>query len=165
MTKNQITGQAGVHHVAALLSEEGFIVSLTPKNTERYDIFACAPNGRLVKLSVKTSLRKDWILGEKDEIGAQPDFYYALVKLQYAGKEPGIWILPSQRVNELCFKSHDEWKTIPGRDGKKHGHSSIRVIFQIPPKWMTVYPKDWEKEFKKYEGRAGIEQLGSDTKI
>jgi hypothetical protein len=77
MEKTKITGGlsgvSGEYFIAAELSRQGYIASITLKNTRGIDILVTnAAAKRSVAIQVKTSRRERdaWVLGDKDE-----DFY------------------------------------------------------------------------------------------
>jgi len=153
--QKQNVGNAGEYYIAARLSAINFTATITLGRAEKYDILALSPSGRLVKLSVKATQVENtsgFPLSDKDGDGQSDDFYYAFVKLNNFVKEPDFWIIPSKIVCPLVRKAHKKWEDTPGRGGKEHSKSNTM-------RWLPVelrgsdekyYPKEWEKEVKKY---------------
>lgn len=52
--KKQNTGNAGEYYIASRLSAEDFTVTITLGRAEKYDIIAINPNGKTIKISVKS---------------------------------------------------------------------------------------------------------------
>jgi hypothetical protein len=157
----QNIGNAGEYYIASRLSAENFTTTITLGRAEKYDILAVNPNGKTIKLSVKTRYKKEnkFPLSKKDEIGGSDDFYYAFIRLNEFINEPEFWIIPSKRVNEILSKAAEEWFFHKvKRDGEKHNDVGIRVLWlKRNPEKRPTYPEDWEQELKKYE--RNIEQL------
>lgn len=160
-TQKQNVGNAGEYYIAARLSAINFIVTITLGRAEKYDILALSPNGKLIKISVKTTQlenARDFPLSVKDESGESEDFYYAFVKLNKFKKEPDFWIIPSKIVCPLLKKSHDKWMKTPGKDNKKHGISTFRILpVEMSKSQILLYPAGWGEEVKGYHNN--LEQL------
>src|SRR3989338_2495051 len=159
--QKQNVGNAGEYYIAARLSALNFTATITLGRAEKYDILALSPGGRLVKISVKATQNEkatDFPLSPKDEEGATNDFYYAFVKLNGFIKEPDFWIIPSKVVCPLIRAAHKKWEKRPGRNGKKHGISNVRILpIELRGTQKMDYPAIWEKEVTKYHNN--IEQL------
>ena len=160
--QKQNVGNAGEYYIASRLSAMDFTATLTLGRAEKYDILALAPNGNLMKISVKTTQLEDAIdfpLLIKDESGQSKDFFYAFVKLNGFNKEPDFWIIPSKVVCPILKKSEEKWMKTLGRNGKKHNSSSMRIlpIIRIRESNKNLYPKNWNEKVKKYY--KNLEQL------
>lgn len=151
----QNIGNAGEYYIASRLSAENFITTITLGRAEKYDILAVNPQGKTIKLSVKTRYKNvnKFTLSKKDETGGSDDFYYAFIRLNEFIKEPEFWIVPSKRVNEILFKAADYWFNYkPRLNGEKHNDTGIRVLWlKRNPEKRPTYPEDWEEELKGYE--------------
>jgi hypothetical protein len=53
--QKQNVGNAGEYYIAARLSALNFTVTITLGRAERYDILALHPDGKVYKISVKTT--------------------------------------------------------------------------------------------------------------
>src|SRR3989344_6066192 len=153
--QKQNSGNAGEYYIAARLSAMNFITTLTLGRAEKYDILALAPNGKLIKLSVKTTQldgAKDFPLSKKDEEGESPDFFYAFVKLNGFNKEPDFWIIPSEVVCPLIQRAHRNWGAMPGRNDKPHSlTNTMRILpVEIIKSHKNFYPDNWNEQVKKY---------------
>jgi len=159
--QKQNVGNAGEYYIASRLSAINFIVTITLGRAEKYDILALSPSGKLIKISVKTTQlenAKDFPLSVKDENGEADDFYYAFVKLNKFYKEPDFWIIPSKEVCPLLKKSHEKWMKTPGKNDKKHGTSTLRILpVEMSKSQKMLYPAGWDEEVEKYHNN--LEQL------
>lgn len=106
--QKQNIGNAGEYYLAARLSAEDFIVTITLGRAEKYDILAVNPKSKSIKISVKTMYSQDvqrFPLSRKDEEGGSDDFYYAFLQLNEFKSEPDFWLIPSKRVNKILKDS------------------------------------------------------------
>jgi len=162
--QKQNVGNAGEYYIASRLSAMNFIATITLGRAEKYDILALSPNGKLIKISVKTTQLEDlnnFPLSSKDEEGQADDFFYVFVKLNGFNKEPDFWVIPSNTVCPLLKNNHSKWMKTLGRNGKKHGVSGIRLLDLLHLETREVikkfYPKDWNEQVKEYY--KNLEQL------
>ncbi|MDR0967736.1 MAG: hypothetical protein LBL75_02805 [Rickettsiales bacterium] len=129
MSKESINiGIAGEHLVIAKLSELGFVVSNTEKNTEAIDVLACYPETmKTFAIQVKTtSNQKDWLLGKKNENLIHKNFFYVFVKITKT--IPEFYVVPSSIVANNISENHKNWLSAPGKNGQKHNDSGIRTF-------------------------------------
>ena len=152
--QKQNVGNAGEYYIAARLSALNFVVTITLGRAEKYDILALGPNGKLIKISVKTTQRtnaKDFPLSIKDELGAADDFYYAFTKLNGFEKEPDFWIIPSKVVCPIIRASEEIWLKTPGRSNNPHKGSTMRILpVEVKKSQVHLYPKDWATKVGRY---------------
>lgn len=145
---------AGEYYIAARLSAENFIATITLGRAERYDILAVSPTWRTVKISVKSRWDINqspniFRLSQKDENISDESWFYAFVRLKKFESEPDFWIVPAPLVAELTKKSHKRWlKWKPTRKD-----TTMRT-FSL--KWIEWYPKNWEKEIEKYKWNLSL---------
>ena len=153
-TQKQNIGNAGEYYIAARLSAENFIATITLGRAEQYDILALSPRGRSIKLSVKARLQQEassFTFGDKAEKYYDKDFFYAFIRLYEFKQEPEFWIIPSQRVAEIVKTSHSKWLATPGRRNQQRNDTPMRKIPLIVRGQDTqYYPANWEDELKKY---------------
>ncbi len=125
-----VIGVAGEYYVAAELSRRGYIVTLTQRNSKAVDILvANADESRFAKIQVKTSLSKQnkWMLNEKAETLSDKTLFYVFVGLD-AELPPRFFVVPSQVVARTVKNDYEQWMSTPGKDGKPHGLSRIRIF-------------------------------------
>jgi len=159
--EKQNIGNSGEYYIASRLSAENFTTTITLGRAEKYDILAVTPNGKTVKLSVKTRFKKadKFPLKRGDETGGAEDFFYAFILLNEFVREPDFWIIPSKRVNEILSNDAKYWfQETPRRDGGRHNDNGFRVLWlKINKTNQKPYPLDWEEELKRY--KENISQL------
>ena len=155
MIQKQNVGNAGEYYVASRLSALNFVVTITLGRAEKYDILALNYNGKVFKISVKSTQMENtsgFPLSLKDENGQADDFYYAFVRLNGFKKDPDFWIIPSNVVCPLLKNSHKKWEDTPGKNGKEH--SKLNNMRWLPVELRSAdkkyYLKEWEEEVKKY---------------
>jgi hypothetical protein len=125
-----LRGIAGEYFVAAELSRRGYVASLTLRNTRGIDILASnADATKSVGIQVKTNQgnKKQWILSEKAESDTAENLFYVFVNLNGRGT-PEYHIVPRADVANFVREDHAAWRATPGRTGKPHGESKIRVF-------------------------------------
>jgi hypothetical protein len=122
-------GVSGEYFVAAELSRQGYIASVTMRNTEGIDVLASSPDAsRLVGIQVKTNRGKDkkWILNKKAELHHSATFFYVFVNLNNGEEQPSYHIVPSKIVAEFVQSDHQEWLNQPGKKGQPHNDTPMR---------------------------------------
>ncbi|MEA2074633.1 MAG: hypothetical protein U9O85_02700 [Euryarchaeota archaeon] len=142
-----LTGVSGEYFVAAELSRRGFIASITLRNTKGIDVLA--PNqdtSKSVGIQVKTNhgKRKAWILNQKAENYFEENLFYIFVNLKGTNERPDFYIVPSKVVAEHIKKSHQEWLKTPGKKGKPHKDTPMRMF------------KDEEDQYLEKWGSLGL---------
>jgi len=159
MIQKQNIGNAGEYFIASRLSARDFTTTITLGRAERYDILALSPSGKLFKLSVKTKLlgnTSDFTLSVKDESGSANDFYYAFVRLNEYKNEPDFWIIPSKIVCNLIKDAHHKWTITPGKNGRAHEISGVRILpIELRGAQNVYYPRVWTKKVRKYYKNLG----------
>ena len=96
-----LAGVAGEYFVAAELSRQGYIASISLRNTRGIDILATNQDGsRSVTIQCKTSQRsqKRWVLNEKSQDFVSSTHFYVFVLLGVAGERPQYHVVPSREV-------------------------------------------------------------------
>lgn len=137
-----VIGVAGEYYVAAELSRRGYIVTLTQRNSKAVDILvANADESRFAKIQVKTTLSKQnkWMLNEKAETLSDKTLFYVFVGLD-ADVPPRFYVVPSPVVARTVKKDYQEWMGTPGRNGKPHGISTIRIFIPAGERYLS----NWE---------------------
>lgn len=129
-----LTGISGAYFVVAELSKSGYIATVTSRNTEGIDVLASNTNGsKVVSIQVKTSIyspswRREWIMNKKHENIYSNNLFYVFVDLNENNKMPDFYIVPSKIVADYIKKSHQKWLDTPGRKGKKHNDTDMRMF-------------------------------------
>jgi hypothetical protein len=135
-------GVAGEYFVAAELSKRGYIASITLRNTKGIDILATnAEATKSVNIQVKTSQGKsrNWILNKKAETYHAPDLFYVFVNLRAEMDRPEFFIVPSKVVAKFVKRSHAEWLSGSGRNGRKRKDTPIRQFVDETDKYFEKW--------------------------
>jgi hypothetical protein len=150
----QNVGNAGEYYIAARLSAENFITTITLGRAQRYDLLVVNPAQQPLKLSVKTRLHDDtesFLLHANDENEPADDLFYCFVRLNNFESEPDFWIVPSKRVVEVISNLHLSYI-------ESHNDNTMRAFFTCSPdKYATALPSNWIDEVNGYY--KNIEQL------
>lgn len=165
-----LIGAAGEYHVAAQLSQRGWLATITIKNAPGTDVLAQHEEaGALIAIQTKTTRGGEtFILGAKDETPTDlTDSWYVLVSLQGLDARPVFYVMPRNQVAALCVVSHRNWLGKRGRGDKERRDSSMRNIAQaeIQPyreqwDWLlmptTSVPYALPDWFDRHVGRLGL---------
>lgn len=150
-----LVGIAGVHFVAAALSQRGYIVALTSRNTEGIDILASSPDGsNTISIQVKTSddsnrksFSRSWWMNKKSEGVFSDSLFYVFVDLK-PEQIPDFYVVPSKVVAEYIKQDYETYMKKPIRKGKRkdepHKKTDMRT-FEIKDE------KDIPKYFNKWD--------------
>ena len=144
---NILVGVSGEYFVAAELSRRGYIASITLRNTKGIDIVASSENGdKTVNIQVKTKSKKGkwWLLSKKAETVKNKNIFYVFVYLNEDDKLPIFHIVPCRVVARRVKAGHKKWLETPGKNGKMHNDSNMRV---------------WQDEKNKYLNRWDLLEL------
>lgn len=142
------------YYIAARLSAEDFIATITLGRAERYDIIAVSPTWRTVKISVKTryDIKQSpniFRLSQKDENKSDENSFYAFVRLKKFASEPDFRIVPAPLVAKLAKESHQAW--LKWKNTRKD--TTMRTFSLRKIEW---YPSNREKEIEKYRGNFNL---------
>jgi len=139
-----LIGAAGEYHVAAQLSQRGWLATITIKNSPGTDVLAQhVETGVVVAIQTKTTeiAAQGWILSAKDEMPTdRADAWYALVGMNGELARPEFYIVPRNHVSAHLFVGHRHWLRTPGKGGKVHQDSGMRNIY---PSEVQAYKEDW----------------------
>jgi hypothetical protein len=126
-----LKGISGEYFVAAELSRQGNIASLTLGNTKVVDILASNQDAsKSVGIQVKTkdAKKKSWLLGKKAENHFKEGLFYVFVNLKEKDKRPDFHIVPSKTVANYVRESHKKWLKTPGKKGQPHQDNPLRTF-------------------------------------
>lgn len=138
-------GVSGELFVAAELTRQGYVASLTSKNTKAIDLLASSKDGsRSICIQVKTCSNKKmnvWKMSKSSEEFTATNLYYVFVNLcEY--EAPLYFVIPSRIVAKRIHIEYVEWKKIPRRDGKMHPDTDMRT-FKITKSEIEEYQNAW----------------------
>ncbi len=129
-----LAGVSGEYFVTAELSKQGYIASITLRNTKGIDILCSnSDSTKTIGIQVKTNSgsNRNWILNQKAENYFAVNLFYVFVNLNHNLNHPDYFIVPSKVVANYCKKSHSKWLNTPGRKGQKHKDNPIRSFNDI----------------------------------
>jgi hypothetical protein len=114
--------------VAAELSRQGYVASLTLRNTRGIDILASNANAtKSVGIQVKTNQghNKEWMLTAKIEKETATNLFFVFVRLNNRDA-PEYYIVPRVDVTRYVVENHQKWLRTPGRKGQQHKDNPVR---------------------------------------
>ncbi len=126
-----LVGVSGEYFVAAELSRQGYVASLTLRNTRGMDVLVTNSDAsRSVGIQVKTNRggKKIWVLNEKAETYYSDSLFYVFVNLKGPKERPEYHVVPSKTVADFLAKDHRDWLARPGKGGKPHKDNPVRVF-------------------------------------
>lgn len=135
-----LSGVAGEYFVAGELSRQGFIASITLRNSRGVDILVS--NGeatRSVAIQVKTNQGsiRSWPMSNKAEGFYSKNHFYVFVNLNGLHGSPEYFVVPSKVVAEYVKRTHAEWLATPGKNGRRHQDSAIRKFFDLQGEYLN----------------------------
>ena len=137
-----LTGVAGEYFVAAELSLRGYVASITLRNTKGIDIVVSNEEGnKTVNIQVKTNRRKkpQWIMNKKAENIKDKNMFYVLVLLFDDITSPEYYIVSSRDVANYVEKGHKKWLSTPGRGGKMHKDTIMRMFEDLEKRYLNKW--------------------------
>ena len=134
--KNGSVGIAGEFFVAAELTRQGYVASLTSKNTKAIDILASNKDGsKSVAIQVKTCDNKKenrWKMSASSEKVFSDNLYFVLININMEGENkerlPRYFIVPSKIVADKIASDYKKWLNTPGKKGQKRNPTTMRVF-------------------------------------
>lgn len=143
--KNSKIGIAGEFFVAAELTRQGYVASLTSKNTKKIDLLASSKDGkRCICIQIKTCSNKNlnkWKMSKSSEQGASKNLFYVLVNL-CEDETPRFFVIPSSVVAKRIAEDYLQWKMTPGTDGSMHPDTDMRT-FKGEDADQELYQNAW----------------------
>ncbi|MDD5015221.1 MAG: aspartate ammonia-lyase [Atribacterota bacterium] len=139
---NILGGVAGEYLVAGELSKQGYIASITLRNTRGVDILCSDEDAKkTIGIQVKTNKgsSRHWILNEKCEKYFASNLFYIFVNLNANEKPAEFFIVPSKVVADYTTKSHQKWLRTPGAHGQRRNDSSVRKFFDEEEKYLNKW--------------------------
>lgn len=134
-----LSGVAGEYFVAAELSRQGYIASITLRNTRGVDILATNRDAsRSVAIQVKTSQgsARAWVISSRAEHFHSDAHFYVFVNLNGMTMSPDYFVVPSKIVSDHVSRNHAEWLARPGKNGQPHQDSAVRKFSDPEGKYL-----------------------------
>jgi hypothetical protein len=147
-TNAQIRAE-GEEHVFAELRRRG-VGFRQIRESRRIDLELPA-SGLTVQIRVTSlGVRGGWLLTDELEGVSSPQLVYAFVNTQPAA--PETFLIPAPIVSEVLRASHAAWLATPGRGGRSHRDTPMRMILDdyrfpvpgYPPAWLDKYRERWD---------------------
>ena len=124
---------ASQFYVAAELCRRGYAALVTIGNTPNTDILCSNRSGtKFVHIQVKTFVpgNKTCSVGEKAEHSYGENFFWVLSGIPEPSQNAPyeFFVIPSAVMAENVKERHDRGLETPGKDGRKHNHTSVRAV-------------------------------------
>jgi hypothetical protein len=146
-----LNGISGEYFVAAELSRQGYVASITLRNTRGIDVLASnADASKSVGIQVKTNRgrKRAWIMSKKAEDLQADNLFYVFVSLN-DGDQPDFYVVPSKAVAEQIRKDHEVFLARPGPKGQQRKDSSWRWFGDRIPEWE--HRRDLEQHRNRWD--------------
>lgn len=133
------SGVTGVYLTAGELTKQGYITSITFRNTKDIDILASNEDGtKTVNIQVKTNQgnKNKWLLSEKSESYFSDIFFYIFVNLNN-GNQPDFFVVPSKDLASFIKDNHEKWMAKLGLKGQKHKATSLRAFVDKEKQYLN----------------------------
>lgn len=145
IVSNNLKGMTGVYMVATEICRRNHYASVTSRNAKGVDILINSEDAKsVVAIQVKTGLdgKNSWRMNRKDENYHSEFLYYVFVAIDHLGAEPRFYIVPSKIVADRIYESHRLFLNTPGKNGKEHKDSDIRLFVikdeEYKDKWRQL---------------------------
>lgn len=147
-------GNASSFFVAGELCRRGYAAVVTLGNTPNTDVLCSNLAGtKFVHIQVKTFVpgNATCSVGLKAEIDYGPNFFWILGGIPKPNTDATFqyYIIPSSVMAKNVKASHQKWLNTPGKNGRAHKDSKIRVV-EIPHK-RTQYGWDPSEYLNRWE--------------
>lgn len=138
MSDTSFRGNAAQFFVAGELCRRGYAAVVTLGNTPNTDVLCSNPEGtKFTHIQVKTFVpgNTKCTVGLKAEKDFGANFFWILAGIPKEGQEAEFeyFIIPSMEMAQNVTKAHAAWLKAPGKSGKPHLDSKVRVV-SLPPK-------------------------------
>lgn len=140
-----IIGAAGEYFVAAELSRQGIIATLTLKNTPNVDVIATTLDGhKTVNIQVKTKQNSQgWRLSDKTEIKTRAKNFFVVFVDLYKPDKVEYYVIPKNVLAKEISKGHKKWLDTPGKDGRHHVDWTGRIFKPLNFPQSQKYKNNW----------------------
>ena len=147
-------GNASQFFIAGELCRRGYSAVVTLGNTPNTDILCSNIEGtRFVHIQVKTFIpgRRTCSVGMKAERSYGDNFFCVLGGIPAPDSLDRFeyFVIPSAVMAKNISEAHQKWLDTPGKDGKEHQESMVRIV-TLPPRtgfngWdVTEYRNRWD---------------------
>jgi len=102
---------AGEFAVASELNRRHVLASVTYGASKSADIFALDDDmRRVVRIELKTTDEKKWVLGNAVSELPSADVFWVLVQLSPPGQPPKFFVFSAQEIHDIGRKNQDEYE-------------------------------------------------------
>ena len=147
-------GNASQFFIAGELCRRGYSAVVTLGNTPNTDILCSNIEGtRFVHIQVKTFIPggRTCSVGMKAERSYGDNFFWVLggIPAPDSLDKFEYFVIPSAVMAKNISEAHQKWMDTPGKDGKEHQESMVRIV-TLPPRtgfngWdVTEYRNRWD---------------------
>jgi len=147
-------GNASQLFIAGELCRRGYSAVVTLGNTPNTDILCSNIEGtRFVHIQVKTFVpgSRTCSVGRKAEKCYGENFFWVLGGIPTPGSHQQFqyFVIPAAAMSKNIIDGHEQWLSTPGKNGKAHEDSAIRVV-ALPPHrgfngWdISEYENRWD---------------------
>jgi hypothetical protein len=139
-----LIGAAGEYYVAAELSLQGWLATVTIKKAPTTDVLAQhLATGWVVAIQTKTaSPGNKFMLGPKDEIpSTAANEWYVFVGLAASGARPTFFVVPRNVVAGMIYARNRHRLATPSQSGAPHKPGSTRMVHK---KLVEPYRERWD---------------------
>ena len=155
-------GNASQFFIAGQLCRMGYSAVVTLGNTPNTDILCSNVEGtKFVHIQVKTYVPgiRTCSVGRKAEKEFGPNFFWILGGIPQWGSDVPFeyYIIPSAVMAKNVKEKSDHWLATPGKDGREHKDSAVRIV-TLPP-----FKSDHSWSIEGYKERWDLieEKLGA----
>jgi hypothetical protein len=147
-------GNASQFFIAGELCRRGYSAVVTLGNTPNVDILCSNQNGtRFAHIQVKTFVpgNRTCSVGMKAMKNVGPTFFWVLggIPTPESNRPFEYYIIPSEVMAKNVSEAHERWLSTPGRKGRAHQDSKVRIV-DLPPhksssSWdISTYRDRWD---------------------
>lgn len=132
-----LIGAAGEYYVAAELSKDGWLATVTIKNSPGIDVLAVeAPPGQTaVSIQVKTTTGSSFVLPRAAVDGPHsPREFFVLVRIPRGAERPDYYVLPAGLVHRITAWHRDEFQ-------QRHGRAPSMIT--VSRAWIGGFREAW----------------------
>jgi hypothetical protein len=136
---------AGEFAVASELNRRHVLASVTYGASKATDIFALdGKMRRVVRIEVKTTDKRRWVLDRKVAAPPSEDVFWVLVLLPPPGQPPNFFVFSAHEIHDIWQKDMDEYKRKyelkNGRKFESFGVPGVNLEDRVLP-----YENRWDK--------------------
>ena len=136
-SQTSLIGAAGEYYVAAELSKDGWLATVTIKNSPGLDVLAVEPppGRRSVAIQVKTTTKASFVLPNPvPEAEQRPDEFFVLVRIPPRPERPAFYVLPARLAHRITRWHRSEFE---------HRHGRAPSMITIKPGWISGFHEAW----------------------